>query len=188
MVFADSPSAIRRSTPNPESASVPFLLEFEPVHGLRYILRQFDMFYTTCSDLELSTSNTIVFFDTLSMRLKDLSQPSRQECYRYSQLLFLHFCYHQYLFPFPSLCQSDTAHKEVRRLLETPGQQTLHAELEHSCLKQTLSQAIQRQDLDVFQLYSERWQQQSLNEQCDKLLTRLKPLQATNIGVPPFEL
>lgn len=71
-------------------------------------------------------------------------------------------------------------------MLETPDQQTLHAELEHSCLKQTLSQAIQRQDLDVFQLYSERWQQQSLNEQCDKLLAKLKPLQATALEPHPL--
>lgn len=178
--------AAKKPTPNEESASVPFLLEFEPAHGLRYILRQFDTFYTTCSDLELPTSNTIIFFDTLFKRLKGLSKPSQQECYQYSQLLFLHFCYRQYLFPFPSLCQSDTVHKEVRRLLETPDQQTLHAELEHSCLKQTLSQAIQRQDLDVFQLYSERWQQQSLNEQCDKLLAKLKPLQATALEPHPL--
>ena len=178
--------ATKKPTPNQESASVPFLLEFEPVHGLRYILRQFDAFYTTCADLELPTNNAITFFETLSKRLKGLSKPSQQECYQYSQLLFLHFCYRQYLFPFPSLCQSDTVHKEVRRLLETPDQQTLHAELEHSCLKQTLSQAIQRQDLDVFQLYSERWQQQSLNEQCDKLLAKLKPLQATALEPHPL--
>lgn len=178
--------AAKKPTPNPESASVPFLLEFEPAHGLRYILRQFDTFYTICSDLELPTNNAITFFETLSKRLKGLSKPSQQECYQYSQLLFLHFCYRQYLFPFPSLCQSDTVHKEVRRLLETPDQQTLHAELEHSCLKQTLSQAIQRQDLDVFQLYSERWQQQSLNEQCDKLLAKLKPLQATALEPHPL--
>lgn len=178
--------ATKKPTPNPESASVPFLLEFEPAHGLRYILRQFDTFYTICSDLELPTNNAITFFETLSKRLKGLSKPSQQECYQYSQLLFLHFCYRQYLFPFPSLCQSDTVHKEVRRLLETPDQQTLHAELEHSCLKQTLSQAIQRQDLDVFQLYSERWQQQSLNEQCDKLLAKLKPLQATALEPHPL--
>lgn len=178
--------ATKKPTPNQESASVPFLLEFEPAHGLRYILRQFDTFYTICSDLELPTSNAITFFETLSKRLKGLSKPSQQECYQYSQLLFLHFCYRQYLFPFPSLCQSDTVHKEVRRLLETPDQQTLHAELEHSCLKQTLSQAIQRQDLDVFQLYSERWQQQSLNEQCDKLLAKLKPLQATALEPHPL--
>lgn len=183
MFYSD---ATKKPTPNPESASVPFLLEFEPAHGLRYILRQFDTFCTICSDLELPTSNAIIFFDTLFKRLKGLSTPSRQECYRYSQLLFLHFCYRQYLFPFPSLCQSDTVHKEVRRLLETPDQQTLHAELEHSCLKQTLSQAIQRQDLDVFQLYSERWQQQSLNEQCDKLLAKLKPLQATALEPHPL--
>lgn len=183
MFYSD---ATKKPTPNPESASVPFLLEFEPAHGLRYILRQFDAFYTICSDLELSTSNAITFFDTLSKRLKGLSKPSRQDCYQYSQLLFLHFCYRQYLFPFPSLCQSDTVHKEVRRLLETPDQQTLHAELEHSCLKQALSQAIQRQDLDVFQLYSERWQQQSLNEQCDKLLAKLKPLQATALEPHPL--
>ena len=183
MFYSD---ATKKPTPNPESASVPFLLEFEPAHGLRYILRQFDAFYTTCADLELPTSNAITFFDTLSKRLRGLSKPSRQECYQYSQLLFLHFCYRQYLFPFPSLCQSDTVHKEVRRLLETPDQQTLHAELEHSCLKQTLSQAIQRQDLDVFQLYSERWQQQSLNEQCDKLLAKLKPLQATALEPHPL--
>lgn len=178
--------ATKKPTPNQESASVPFLLEFEPAHGLRYILRQFDTFYTICSDLELPTNNAITFFETLSKRLKGLSKPSQQECYQYSQLLFLHFCYRQYLFPFPSLCQSDTVHKEVRRLLETPDQQTLHAELEHSCLKQTLSQAIQRQDLDVFQLYSERWQQQSLNEQCDKLLAKLKPLQATALEPHPL--
>ena len=178
--------ATKKPTPNQESASVPFLLEFEPAHGLRYILRQFDTFYTICSDLELPTNNAITFFETLSKRLKGLSKPSQQECYQYSQLLFLHFCYRQYLFPFPSLCQSDTVHREVRRLLETPDQQTLHAELEHSCLKQTLSQAIQRQDLDVFQLYSERWQQQSLNEQCDKLLAKLKPLQATALEPHPL--
>lgn len=178
--------ATKKPTLNQESASVPFLLEFEPAHGLRYILRQFDTFYTICSDLELPTNNAITFFETLSKRLKGLSKPSQQECYQYSQLLFLHFCYRQYLFPFPSLCQSDTVHKEVRRLLETPDQQTLHAELEHSCLKQTLSQAIQRQDLDVFQLYSERWQQQSLNEQCDKLLAKLKPLQATALEPHPL--
>ena len=178
--------ATKKPTPNQESASVPFLLEFEPAHGLRYILRQFDTFYTICSDLELPTSNAITFFDTLFKRLKGLSTPSRQDCYQYSQLLFLHFCYRQYLFPFPSLCQSDTVHKEVRRLLETPDQQTLHTELEHSCLKQTLSQTIQRQDLDVFQLYSERWQQQSLNEQCDKLLAKLKPLQATALEPHPL--
>ena len=178
--------ATKKPTPNQESASVPFLLEFEPAHGLRYILRQFDTFYTICSDLELPTHNAITFFETLSKRLKGLSKPSQQECYQYSQLLFLHFCYRQYLFPFPSLCQSDTVHREVRRLLETPDQQTLHAELEHSCLKQTLSQAIQRQDLDVFQLYSERWQQQSLNEQCDKLLAKLKPLQATALEPHPL--
>lgn len=178
--------ATKKPTLNQESASVPFLLEFEPAHGLRYILRQFDTFYTICSDLELPTNNAITFFETLSKRLRGLSKPSQQECYQYSQLLFLHFCYRQYLFPFPSLCQSDTVHKEVRRLLETPDQQTLHAELEHSCLKQTLSQAIQRQDLDVFQLYSERWQQQSLNEQCDKLLAKLKPLQATALEPHPL--
>lgn len=178
--------ATKKPTPNQESASVPFLLEFEPAHGLRYILRQFDAFYTTCADLELPTSNAITFFDTLFKRLKGLSKPSRQECYRYSQLLFLHFCYRQYLFPVPSLCQSDTVYKEVRRLLETPDQQTLHAELEHSYLKQTLSQAIQRQDLDVFQLYSERWQQQSLNVQCEKLRCKLKPLQTTALEPRPL--
>lgn len=183
MFYSD---ATKKPTPNPESASVPFLLEFEPAHGLRYILRQFDAFYTTCADLELPTSNAIIFFDALFKRLKGLSKPSRQECYQYSQLLFLHFCYRQYLFPFPSLCQSDTVHKEVRRLLETPDQQTLHAALEHSCLKQTLSQAIQRQDLDIFPLYSERWQQQLLNEQCGKLLSKLKPLQVTALEPHPL--
>lgn len=53
--------ATKKPTPNQESASVPFLLEFEPAHGLRYILRQFDAFYTTCADLELPTSNAITF-------------------------------------------------------------------------------------------------------------------------------
>lgn len=40
--------------------------------------------------------------------------------------------------------------------------------------------------MDVFQLYSERWQQQSLNEQCDKLLAKLKPLQATALEPHPL--
>lgn len=71
-------------------------------------------------------------------------------------------------------------------MLETPDQQTLHAELEHSCLKQTLSQAIQRQDLDIFPLYLELWQQQSLNERCDKLLSRLKLLQTSTLESRPL--
>lgn len=53
--------ATKKPTLNQESASVPFLLEFEPAHGLRYILRQFDTFYTICSDLELPTNNAITF-------------------------------------------------------------------------------------------------------------------------------
>ena len=113
--------ATKKPTPNQESASVPFLLEFEPAHGLRYILRQFDTFYTICSDLELPTNNAITFFETLSKRLKGLSKPSQQECYQYSQLLFLHFCYRQYLFPFPSLCQSDKAHLLVHRVRLAQG-------------------------------------------------------------------
>lgn len=59
----------KKSTPNQESTSVPSLLEFEPAHGLRYILRQFDTFHTTYSDLDLSVSNAIAFFDALFKRL-----------------------------------------------------------------------------------------------------------------------